>query len=286
VSLLAILYYGYRWDFFIGIDEEKFGLIMNEMIDLYRIFAGILGSLIGSFLNVVIYRLPLKGELVNTRSKCPHCGYTIPWWLNVPILAWVALRGKCQNCHAPIHWRYPLVELLMGAIMYLSFPARLELNDLLQWVFLSSFSAILICHFFIDLQHRLLLDILNIYLFCLVLPFTIVFYQPVHWIAGALMGFGGPYLVSWGFYKWKGKVGLGGGDIKLWAVLGFFLGPFGIIENIFFSCMLGSIIGIGLIAFKRYDRSSGIPFGPFIIVVALLQAYFPGWPNKLGLNIF
>jgi prepilin signal peptidase PulO-like enzyme (type II secretory pathway) len=83
--------------------------------------------------------------------------------------------------------------------------------------------------------------------------------------------------VSWAFYKWKGKVGLGGGDIKLWGVLGLYLGLQGVIENIFFSCFAGSVVGIGLMIFKKYDHDGGIPFGPFIIVVAFLQIYFPAF---------
>lgn len=260
--------------------------MMKEMIPIYKIFAGVFGLLIGSFLNVVIHRLPLKKDMVQARSACPSCNYQIPWWFNIPVLAWLFLRGKCHNCHASIHWRYPLVELTMGLIMFLSFPQSLEPAYLYRWVFLASYSAILICHFFIDLKYKLLLDSLNIYLLILILPFTIFFNSPMHWIAGGAFGFLAPFAVSWLFYKWKGKIGLGGGDIKLWGVLGLFLGPFGIIENIFFSCLLGSFVGIGLIIAKKYDRDGGIPFGPFIIIVALSQAFFPNWPKMIGLNIF
>lgn len=259
---------------------------MDEMIPTYKIFAGIFGLLIGSFLNVVIYRLPLKMDLVKARSACPHCAYQIPWWLNIPVLAWLALRGKCQNCSKPIHWRYPLVELFMGSVFYLSFPASLDNVLFFQWFFQCFFTAILICHFFIDLDHKLLLDKLNLYLLLLILPFSVVFNPPVFWIMGALIGFGAPYAVSWLFFKWKGKIGLGGGDIKLWGVLGVFLGPLGIIENIFLSCFLGSIIGVSLIVAKRYDRNAGLPFGPFIIVVALIQLFFPWLPDKIGLSLF
>jgi leader peptidase (prepilin peptidase)/N-methyltransferase len=132
----------------------------------------------------------------------------------------------------------------------------------------------------------LLPDVLNIYLLCLVLPYAVIFFAPIHWLTGGGFGFLGPLAVSWLFYKWKGKVGLGGGDIKLWGVLGIFLGPFGILENIFMSCLLGSVIGISLILAKRYDRDGGIPFGPFIIVVTLVQIYFPGFISKMGFQIF
>lgn len=259
---------------------------MDEMIPTYRLFAGILGLLIGSFLNVVIHRLPLKKDLVSARSACPHCGYQIPWWLNIPVFAWLALRGKCHNCHGRIHWRYPLVELFIGVVFYLSFPATLNNVTLFQWVFQSTFTSILTCHFFIDLDHKLLLDKLNLYLLLLVLPFSVVFNTPVFWLVGGLVGFGAPYGVSWIFYKLKGKIGLGGGDIKLWGVLGIFLGPFGIIDNIFLSCLLGSLIGVLMIVLKRYDRDTGLPFGPFIIMTALIQMYFSWLPERIGLSLF
>jgi len=259
---------------------------MDEMIATYRIFAGVLGLLIGSFLNVVIHRLPLKKDLVTARSACPHCGYQIPWWLNIPVLAWVGLRGKCHNCQKFIHWRYPIVELFMGIVFYVSFPDKLDNVTIFQWVFQCTFTAILVCHFFIDLDHRLLLDKLNLYLLLLVFPFSAVFNTPVFWIFGALIGFGAPYGVSWLFYKIKGKIGLGGGDIKLWGVLGIFLGPYGIIDNIFLSCLLGSFVGVFMIILKRYDRETGLPFGPFIIVTALIQLYFSWLPERIGLSLF
>lgn len=253
---------------------------------LYKIYAGIFGLLIGSFLNVVIYRLPLEKDLVLSRSACPKCGYSIPWWLNLPVLSWLFLKGKCQNCHASIHWRYPLVELISGLVAYLTFPTELGAISFFQWSFQFAIFCILLCHFFIDLDHRLLLDKLNIYLLAIVLPYVLVFYPIKFWIAGGLLGFLGPFLVSWVFYKIKGKVGLGGGDIKLWGVLGILFGPFGIMENIFLSCLLGSVVGIFLIIIKKYDRENGIAFGPFIIAVAALQTYFPTMLSQLGINIF
>jgi len=210
----------------------------------------------------------------------------IPWWLNIPVLAWVFLRGKCRSCQAKISWRYPLVEAFVGTVFYLSFPDSLNSASIFQWVFQSIFTSILVCHFFIDLDHKLLLDKLNLYLLILIMPFTVVFNPPLFWLAGAGIGFGAPYGVSWLFYKLKGKIGLGGGDIKLWGVLGLMLGPYGIIDNIFLSCLLGSIVGVAMIVAKKYDRDSGLPFGPFIIVVALTQLYFASLPDKIGLSLF
>jgi prepilin signal peptidase PulO-like enzyme (type II secretory pathway) len=259
---------------------------MQEMEELYRIFAGILGLLVGSFLNVIIHRLPQGKDIVVARSACPCCGNLISWYFNIPVVAWLYLRGKCSHCDQKIHWRYPLIELSVGLVFYVTFPSDMTYYPLLNWFFKSYFFCVLTCHFFIDLKHRLLLDKLNLALFVLVLPFSLIFYAPMHWLMGAVIGFAAPYGVSWAFYKLKGKIGLGGGDIKLWTVLGLFLGPFGIMENIFLSCLLGSIVGVGLIAFKKYDRDLGIPFGPFIIIVSLLQLYFPHLPKWLGLSLF
>jgi prepilin signal peptidase PulO-like enzyme (type II secretory pathway) len=259
---------------------------MNEMIPLYKSFAAIFGALIGSFLNVVIHRLPLGKELVVSRSACPSCQALIPWWCNVPVLSWLVLRGKCRSCRVSISPRYLIVEIISALIFFLSFPNELTATSLFQWLFLAAISCVLICHLFIDLQHKLLPDVLNIYLLCLVLPYAVIFFAPIHWLTGGGFGFLGPLAVSWLFYKWKGKVGLGGGDIKLWGVLGIFLGPFGILENIFMSCLLGSVVGISLILAKKYDRNGGIPFGPFIIVVTFVQIYFPGFIAKMGFQIF
>lgn len=247
------------------------------------IFSGLVGALIGSFLNVLIYRLPRNKDFVLARSACPHCGDPIPFYLNVPLLGFLVLRGKCRACKAPIHWRYPLVELATGVIFFFSFPDNFEMASLYTYVFTVSVSCALIVHFFIDLEHRLLLDKINIYLLLLILPYSVIFSTPTHWIGGAVLGFGGPFLISWAFYKIKGKIGLGGGDIKLWGVLGLLLGPLGIMENIFLSSFVGSLVGLFLMARRSYSAENGIPFGPFIILVAMAQIYFPAFMGKISL---
>ena len=253
------------------------------MNDPFFYLAGILGLLIGSFLNVLIHRLPLKKDIVFDRSACPKCKGQIAFYLNIPLLGYLFLRGKCQKCKQPIHWRYPLVELVTGCVFAFALPISKDTISLYSYFLHVGVSSALIVHFFIDLEHRLLLDKINIYLLLLILPYSIIFNVPMFWILGGLIGFGGPLFVSWAFYKIKGKMGLGGGDIKLWGVLGILLGPIGIMENIFFSSFLGSIIGIVLILQKKYHTDAGIPFGPFIILVALVQMYFPDLFRSLAL---
>lgn len=242
---------------------------------IFGVIAGVLGALIGSFLNVLIYRLPRGEDVVFARSACPNCGDKIPFYLNIPLLGYAWLKGRCKACRQKIHWRYPVVEAFTALIFIIALPTRDTAADWYGYALVCAIASALIVHFFIDLEHRLLLDKVNLYLLLLILPYGVIFHTPGHWLGGAIVGFGGPFAVSWLFFKIKGKVGLGGGDIKLWGVLGIFLGPAGILENIFLSCFVGSLVGVGLIAFKRYNADEGIPFGPFIIVVALLQILFP-----------
>ncbi len=239
------------------------------------ISAAVLGALVGSFLNVLIHRLPRGGDVVFARSACPSCGGRIPFYLNVPLLSYAWLRGKCRGCGAAIRIRYPLVEALAALLFVVALPGELSSTTLYGYVLTVAVGAALIVHFFIDLEHRLLLDKVNLYLLFLLLPYGVIFHTPAHWLGGALLGFGGPFFVSWAFYKLRGKIGLGGGDIKLWGVLGLFLGPAGVMENIFLSCLLGSVVGMYLIWRGRYNGEDGIPFGPFIIGVAFAQILFP-----------
>lgn len=242
---------------------------------LFSIYAFLFGTLIGSFLNVVILRLPVKKELVRTRSACPVCGAQLRWYHNIPVVSFLFLRGKCGFCGARISWRYPLIELLTGLVAFLLFPEVPDSGHLALFAFQFTVACIFICHFFIDLDHQLLLDSLNLYLLAIVLPFVFFTYHWNYWVIGGAIGFGGTLLVTWLFYKIRGQVGLGGGDIKLYGILGLLLGPMGITFNIFLSCFVGAIVGIALIVLKKATKDRPLPFGPSIILVASFQIYFP-----------
>jgi leader peptidase (prepilin peptidase)/N-methyltransferase len=138
--------------------------------------------------------------------------------------------------------------------------------DLVEFFILFSAACVFICHFFIDLEHRILPDALNIYLGLIFLLHGLLFSTWQSWLLGFLIGGGFPLLVSWGFYLYAKKEGLGLGDVKLFAVLGLILGPFGIVMNIFLSCFVGSVVGVSLLASKRIARDYPIPFGPFILL--------------------
>ena len=231
--------------------------------------------MVGSFLNVVIYRLPRNESVITPRSKCPQCQSIVKWYQNVPIFSYLFLKGKCANCDFKIPLRYPLTELVVGLFSLLLMPTDFGYGEIFNYAFFFSVACVFLAHLLIDLEHQLLPDKLNIYLLAVSLPYVIFHFSPMHWILGGLVGFFGPYGVTALFYKLRGVVGLGGGDIKLFGVLGIILGPIGVINNIFMSCMIGSVIGIVLIATKKIDRNSPFAFGPFIILAATLQIFFP-----------
>ena len=244
------------------------------MDTLYDIYAFIFGCLIGSFLNVVILRLPLEKNLVSERSACPKCGSQLKWYHNIPVLSFLVLRGRCGFCGTRISWRYPLIELLTGFISLWLMPDHPNLENLGLYFFFFSIACVFICHFFIDLDHQLLIDKLNIYLLILIIPYSVVHFSWMHWLAGGVLGFGIPLLVTWLFYKIRGQVGLGGGDIKLFGILGILLGPMGIFFTIFLSCFVGAVVGLLMIALAKMSKDKPMPFGPSILMVAAFQIFF------------
>jgi leader peptidase (prepilin peptidase)/N-methyltransferase len=131
----------------------------------------------------------------------------------------------------------------------------------------------------IDLDHHLLLDSLNLYLLAILLSYALFHYSWEYWLFGALIGFGSPLLVTWLYFKIRGQIGLGGGDIKLFGILGLFLGPVGVLFNIFLSCFLGAIIGLLLIILNRMSKEHPMAFGPSILIVATFQIFFPHYAS-------
>lgn len=233
-------------------------------------WAAILGLCLGSFLNVVIHRLPLGQSLLRPRSRCPHCGHAIRPWHNLPVLGWLWLRGRCADCRAAIPVRYPLVELAGGLFTLtavLAFPTPWHSAAAL-WLFLS-----LLAVFFIDLEHRIIPDEIS-------LGGTVLGLVLAHWtiglrpaLAGAVAGAAGLFLVGWFYRRIRGRDGMGFGDVKLAAMLGAFLGLSGLVMTVLFASVLGSATGIALIAVRRGSGATALPFGSFLApaaVVALL----------------
>ena len=238
------------------------------------IFVFLYGLLWGSFTNVSIYRLPQSMDLVFQRSHCPFCNSLIPWYRNVPLLSFMLQRGKCASCSARIPFRYPLVEL-MGGVIALCAWWHPEVQENLIWFHLYFIVGLLFLNqFFIDLDHFLLLDVLNLPLAIILGYMGFILNGWEYTAIGLGIGLALPGIVAYLFYKLRGIEGLGMGDIKLYGAVGLYLGP-DITHTLFLSCFLGALIGgLYLLIFKK-PKGTPIPFGPFIIVVSFIQIFFP-----------
>ena len=222
----------------------------------------LLGLVIGSFLNVCIWRLPREESIVWPNSHCTHCSSVLRFRDLVPVLSWLFLRGRCRFCGERISWRYPVVELLTGGLFlacYLHYGLRAELLAALV------FSVFMVMISFIDLDHQIILDGMLIWL--AVLGAAVQFWLgPFSWWS-VLVGvvFGGGFLLLLAIIS---KGGMGGGDVKFAAALGFWLGWPGILLALFLSFMLGGLISLILLLTGLRGRKDFIPFGPFIAIGA------------------
>lgn len=254
--------------------------------------AAVFGLLVGSFLNVVIYRFPkmlerqwaadcaeLNGQepkqeeafnLVTPRSTCRQCGHRIRWYENIPVLSWLALRGKCSECGAAIGLRYPVVELVTGAFFAL---CAWRWGLTLQAAAWAAFAALLICLFLIDMDTQILPDDLNYTLLWLgLLASALGMTVP---LASAVWGAALGYLVFWGIFQAfklaTGKEGMGYGDFKLLAALGAWLGAPYLFAIVLLSSIVGAVIGIVLIVVgKLANKDIPMPFGPYLAGAGLL----------------
>lgn len=231
------------------------------------LFVAGLGLIWGSFFNVCIARIPDRKSLL-TRSACPKCGNKIPWFANIPVLSFIYLKAKCLSCKNPISIQYPLVETATAAIY-----VALYLRYGFSWQFLSYtiLASNLLVISVIDLYLQIIPDELS--LPGIVVGFLLVFLtRDILWwesLFGILIGGGSFLLVALLYEKIAKREGLGGGDIKLLAMIGAWLGYKCILPTIIISSALGSIVGVALILFKGRDFKTAIPFGPFLAVGAI-----------------
>lgn len=231
-----------------------------------------LGLVVGSFLNVVVVRLPQGASLWAPGSHCASCKAPVRWFDNVPVVSWVLLRGRCRACRASISVRYPAIELIT-ACLFVAFghhadglTVELLFRDL-------PFVAILVAVTFIDLEHRIIPDELSLGgLAWGLLTSFLGSLEVLTSFIGAAAGFGIFYGFAWGYEKIAGRMGLGGGDIKLLAMLGAFLGLQGVFFTIFVSSVLGTVVGIGWALAHRQKNlmTVAIPYGPFLVLGALV----------------
>lgn len=236
-------------------------------------FAFILGAVIGSFLNVCIYRIPAGESIVHPPSRCPGCGAGIRWYQNVPILSWVLLGGRCAACKVRISPRYPLVEALTGLLFaFVLYRFGLQSFVPVYWLF----AAALIVITFIDLDHQIIPDVIS--LPGIVVGFLCSFAVPwLSWgdsLLGILAGGGSLYLVAVGYELLTKKEGMGGGDIKLLAMIGAFLGWQAVLPVIFLSSFVGSLVGVPVMLLKKADSKLALPFGPFLAAAALFYLFW------------
>lgn len=235
--------------------------------------SGILGAVVGSFLNVCIYRIPAGQSIVTPRSSCPHCGSLITWYQNIPVLSFLLLRGRCGRCRAPIALRYPLVELLTG-LLFLLVAYRFGWQSFVPLLW--ALCAVLVVITFIDLDHQIIPD--RITLPGIPLCFLASFFIPwVSWtdsLLGILAGGGSLLLIAWLYQVLSKKEGMGGGDIKLLAMLGAFLGWKAVFPILFFSSVLGTLVGVPLMLIKKANGKLALPFGPFIAAAALIYLFW------------
>lgn len=244
----------------------------KEIVFVYLIIFAF-GLAVGSFLDVCIYRLPLKISIAKGRSFCPHCQSKITWYDNIPLMSFILLGARCRHCHQPISWIYPLVETLTAVLFVLSF-----WKFGLSWQFLSSLILLsaLIVITFIDLRHQIIPDLISIpgILLGLIFSFLIPGFHWLNSLIGVLLGGIFFYLMAWGGQLLFKKESLGGGDIKLAAMLGAFLGWQKLILVFFLSSFLGALVGIILIfAVKDFRSKRIIPFGPFLALASLVALF-------------
>ena len=232
------------------------------------------GLVLGSFLNVCIYRLPLGESVVSPRSRCPRCGAAVRAWQNVPILSWLLLRARCATCGAPISWRYPAVEALTGLVLLALWRG---FGPSFAFAVAAVFALMMIVLFFTDYDHQLLPDLVTLPGFGLGL--AVAWYNPflgdpgwpriVAAVTGAALGSG----ILWGigalYTRLRGVEAMGFGDVKMMALVGAFTGPAGVAMTLFAASVVGAVTGLALIPLKGKTLQNALPFGCFLAPAAL-----------------
>jgi leader peptidase (prepilin peptidase)/N-methyltransferase len=234
------------------------------------LMAGAFGAVIGSFLNVCIYRLPLERSVVWPASACPHCARNLAWFENIPIVSWAVLGGRCRSCHAPIGIRYPIVEAITAVMFAAGWwfygPGVLLASRLV-------FGCALIVLFAIDLEHHLLPNLIT--LPGIIIGFVFSFATDPGWMSsliGIIAGGGALYAVAEAYYRVRHEEGLGMGDVKMLSMIGAFLGWQLTLMTLMLGSIAGSVVGIGMLATKRGGLKYALPFGTFLALGAALAA--------------
>jgi len=237
-------------------------------------WAFVLGAVVGSFLNVLIYRLPRDLSVVRPRSSCPACGRMIRWYDNVPLLSWALLRARCRACNVRISVRYPAVELVAGLI---GVAVVLRYGLTVATIEAGIFAWITLALALIDLEHQLLPDVLTIPSIVLGLAFS--WYGGLTTIVdsglGALVGAALPALIIVAYLLLRGVEGMGWGDVKYLAAIGAVVGLEGCLWVLVVGALVGAVFGGILIALKKGSSKTALPFGTFLAIAVLLYLMLP-----------
>jgi len=252
------------------------------------------GLVVGSFLNVCIVRLPREQSIVSPRSQCPRCRTLIRWYDNIPLVSFLALRGKCRSCGLPISWRYPLVELLNGLLYLWAFAAFGLTGE--AGVVMALCSALLVITF-IDLDHQIIPDVITLpgmVIGLLAAPLFMSALEPplafglgrlvpsagtyltgfVNSLVGLVLGAAPLFIIGWLWERLRKVEAMGGGDVKYMGMVGSFLGWKGAFLTIMLGALTGSIVGLTLIALKQHQMDKVIPFGPYLAFGTLLTLFY------------
>ncbi len=246
---------------------------------VYYVFAGILGACVGSLLNVCIVRIPNEESIVWPPSHCRHCSHQISWWENIPVFSFIILRGRCSECHRPISPRYLLVELLTIGFSIAAWWRFHDVRLYLAYFFLLIAPLIVIS--FIDIALKIIPDVIS-------LPGIVAGFAlnvllagkggygdaAIDSVLGILIGGGFLFVVATAYEKIKKIEGLGGGDVKLAAMLGAFFGWRASIFILMVSSVVGSLFGLILILIMKKNTKYAIPFGPFLAIGGLVYLFF------------
>ena len=250
------------------------------------IISFVLGAMVGSFLNVCVYRLPRGLSVIRPRSKCPGCDKPIAWYDNVPLVSWLVLGAKCRNCGTAISWQYPLVEAITGLLFLLVY---WRFGFVFATPVYMALAAALVVVTFVDLTDWTIPNEITIPGTFIGIGLSVVgmmwpesglqLSDPLWAIVGAVVGFAIPYLLDKLALLVLGKRGMGMGDAKLLAMLGAFFGVGGVLLDVVIASFIGSVVGIGLIYWNRRRGNAAeggtyLPFGPYLALAGVIVMFY------------
>lgn len=237
----------------------------------------IYGLCVGSFLNVCIFRIPASHSVIKPRSTCPKCKTILKSYDNIPVISYLLLGGKCRNCKTGISFRYPLTELLTGILWVFTY---LKFGLSAEFFIYALFISTLLTISFIDLDHQIIPDRISLpgipvfFIAAVFLPSPSITDSIIRSLIGVVAGGGSLLLVAWSYELITGNEGMGGGDIKLLAMIGGLIGVRGILFTIFAASAIGTVIGLTVMVITRNNLKYAIPFGPFLSAGAVLYIFY------------